>query len=113
MERWVLCRQAETPTGPAKRTFANSEIALYALRCYTHRTSKGRIGGILLWRHIPMARKVADCRKFPSESACSLTIAGTEDEVLKVAARHAVEEHGHQDTPELREQIRAMLIDEA
>lgn len=60
-----------------------------------------------------MARKVADCRKFPSESACSLTIAGTEDEVLKVAARHACEEHGHEDTPELREQIRAMLTDEA
>ena len=57
-------------------------------------------------------RKVIDCRKFPSESGCSLAIAGTEEEVLKVAVRHAVEEHGHQNTPELREQIRTMLQDQ-
>jgi predicted small metal-binding protein len=57
-------------------------------------------------------RKVVDCRKFPSESGCTLSIAGTEEEVLKVAVRHAAEEHGHQNTPELREQIRAMLQDE-
>ena len=36
-------------------------------------------------------RKVIDCRLFPSESNCSLTIAGAEEEVLKVAVRHAVE----------------------
>jgi predicted small metal-binding protein len=58
------------------------------------------------------ARKVADCRMFPSESGCSLTISGTEEEVMRVAVRHAVEEHGHDDTPELREQLRAMLADE-
>lgn len=57
-------------------------------------------------------RKVADCRLFPSEKNCSLTIAGTEDEVLTVALRHAKEEHGHQDTPELREQIKALLKNE-
>lgn len=57
-------------------------------------------------------RKVADCRRFPSEKGCSLTIAGTEEEVLSVAVRHAVEEHGHDDSPELRQQIRAMLEDE-
>lgn len=57
-------------------------------------------------------RKVADCRLMPSEKGCTLTISGTEDEVLTVAARHAVEEHGHKDTPELREQIRGMLADE-
>ncbi|MBI4171054.1 MAG: DUF1059 domain-containing protein [Candidatus Aenigmarchaeota archaeon] len=59
-----------------------------------------------------MPRKVADCRLFPSEKNCSLTIAGTEDEVLAVAVRHAVEEHGHEDTPELREQIQSMLKNE-
>lgn len=59
-----------------------------------------------------MARKVADCRQFPSEKNCSVTIAGTEDEVLTVAVRHAIEEHGHENTPELREQIRGMLTDE-
>jgi hypothetical protein len=57
-------------------------------------------------------RKVADCRLFPSESNCSLTIAGTEDEVLVAATQHAVSWHKHEDTPELREQIRAMLTDE-
>lgn len=57
-------------------------------------------------------RKVADCRKFPSEKNCSLTIAGTEEEVMSVAVHHAVAEHGHQDTPELREQIKGMLTDE-
>lgn len=57
-------------------------------------------------------RKVADCRLMPSERNCSLTIAGTEDEVLTVATRHAIEEHGHQDTPELREQVRTIISDE-
>lgn len=59
------------------------------------------------------ARKVADCRLFPSEKNCSLTIAGTEDEVLEVAVHHAVTSHGHKNTPELRSQLRAMLKDEA
>ena len=57
-------------------------------------------------------RKVADCRQFPSEKGCSLTVAGTEDEVMKVAVWHAVTDHGHKDTPELRRQIRSMLKDE-
>ena len=59
-----------------------------------------------------MARKVADCRKFPSEKNCSLFISGTEEEVMDVAVAHAVSSHGHQDTPELREQIKASLTDE-
>ncbi|MBC3842762.1 DUF1059 domain-containing protein [Streptacidiphilus sp. 4-A2] len=57
-------------------------------------------------------RKVADCREFPSEINCTLTIAGTEDEVVAAAAMHAVAAHKHDDTPELREQIRGMLKDE-
>ena len=57
-------------------------------------------------------RKVADCRQFPSDINCSLTISGTEPEVLKIAVRHAVEEHGHDNTPELVEQIRSLLKDE-
>ena len=59
-----------------------------------------------------MARKVADCREFPSESGCTLTISGEEEEVVRAASEHAVSVHGHQDTPELRNQIRAMLKDE-
>jgi len=57
-------------------------------------------------------RKVADCRDFPSEMNCTLTISGTEDEVVRAAAEHAVSVHGHQDSAELRQQIRKMLKDE-
>jgi predicted small metal-binding protein len=56
-----------------------------------------------------MARVMADCRRFESESNCSLTIMGEEDEVVLAASEHAVSVHGHEDTPELREQIRDML----
>lgn len=57
-------------------------------------------------------RYVADCRRFPSESNCSLTIAGTEEEVLRAASEHAVSVHGHQNTPELRVEIRKLLEEE-
>ncbi|HZI93390.1 MAG TPA: DUF1059 domain-containing protein [Patescibacteria group bacterium] len=57
-------------------------------------------------------RKVADCRLYPSEKNCSLYIAGTEEEVLRVAVKHAVDDHGHADSPELRSQLRQMLRDE-
>ena len=56
-----------------------------------------------------MDRMMVDCRKMPSENNCSLTIAGREDEVLDAATAHAVAVHGHEDTPELREQIRGGL----
>jgi hypothetical protein len=56
-----------------------------------------------------MARKMIDCRKVPSETNCTLTIAGTEDEVLDTASAHAVAVHGHEDTPELREMLRGSL----
>jgi hypothetical protein len=56
-----------------------------------------------------MARKMADCRRFESESNCSLTIIGEEDEVVEAAAQHAVSVHQHDDTPELREDVRGML----
>ena len=54
-------------------------------------------------------RVISDCRKVPSVNNCSLTIAGTEEEVMKVAVRHAVEDHGDKDTPELRKMIRDSL----
>jgi hypothetical protein len=56
-----------------------------------------------------MGRKIADCRRFESDNNCSLTIIGEEDEVIAAATQHAVAEHGHQDTPELRTQLQAML----
>ena len=57
-------------------------------------------------------RKVADCRLHPSVNNCSLTITGSEEEVLKAAVEHAMSSHEHEDTSELRESIRAMLKDE-
>ncbi|MFF8551518.1 DUF1059 domain-containing protein [Streptomyces sp. NPDC015501] len=59
-----------------------------------------------------MTRKIADCRKYPSETDCTLTITGEEDEVVRAASEHAASVHGHQDGPELREQVRGMLEDE-
>ena len=56
-----------------------------------------------------MARVMADCRRWPSESNCSLVIIGDEDEVVRAASEHAASVHGHEDTPELREQIREFL----
>ena len=56
-----------------------------------------------------MTRKIADCRRYESDSNCSLTIIGEEDEVVEVAIAHAVAVHGHADTPELREGIRGLL----
>jgi predicted small metal-binding protein len=70
----------------------------------TGKTTSGGVG--------QKPRKIADCRLFPSEKQCTLTIAGTEDEVLEVAVQHAITSHGHKNSPELRNQIRAMLKDE-
>ena len=58
-------------------------------------------------------RKVIDCRNFPTDKNCSLAISGTEEEVLDLAVLHASTVHGHENTTELREQIRSMLSDEA
>lgn len=56
-----------------------------------------------------MERVIADCRRFASESNCSLTIIGEEEEVVTAAAEHAASVHGHEDGPEMRGQIRGML----
>jgi predicted small metal-binding protein len=56
-----------------------------------------------------MGRVVVDCRRWPSESNCSLTIIGEEDEVVRAAAEHAASVHGHEDNEELRSQIRDSL----
>jgi predicted small metal-binding protein len=62
---------------------------------------------------MPAQRKSIDCRDYPSEKNCSLKISGTEQEVLDAAVQHAVSAHAHEETPELREQIKSMLKDEA
>jgi hypothetical protein len=58
------------------------------------------------------ARKSIDCRLYPSERDCTLKISGTEEEVLEVASAHAIAAHGHADTPELRNELRALLTTE-
>jgi predicted small metal-binding protein len=59
-----------------------------------------------------MGRKFIDCREMPSEMNCTIAVmADTEDEVLEAAVQHAVAVHKHQDTPELRNQIRRMIKD--
>jgi predicted small metal-binding protein len=60
-----------------------------------------------------MARKMIDCGKVPNDINCTLTISGTEDEVLDAAVTHAVAKHGHEDTAELRTMIRSGLEDVA
>ncbi|MFM9367365.1 DUF1059 domain-containing protein [Streptomyces sp. Da 82-17] len=56
-------------------------------------------------------RKTADCRDFPSESNCTLTISGEEEEVVRAASEHAVSVHGHTDSLDLRKMVRDNLKD--
>ena len=56
-----------------------------------------------------MPRKYMDCREMPSENNCDLAMAGSEEHVVDAAVTHAVTAHGHEDTPELREQIKQAL----
>jgi predicted small metal-binding protein len=56
-------------------------------------------------------RKVVDCRLYPSDKGCTLSIEGTEEEVLEAATDHAITVHGHTNSPELREQIRSVMKD--
>jgi len=59
-----------------------------------------------------MSRKYIDCREMPSENNCDLAMAGSEVHVLDAAVAHAVTAHGHEDTPQLREQISQALKEE-
>ncbi|MEK7150631.1 MAG: DUF1059 domain-containing protein [Patescibacteria group bacterium] len=49
----------------------------------------------------------------PSEKNCDVMMSGTEDHLMSAAVAHAVKDHGHQDTPELRAGIKQMMKDEA
>ncbi len=57
-----------------------------------------------------MTRKYVDCREFPSEMNCTVALsADTDEELLDAAVQHAVAVHQHQDTPELRQQLRQLF----
>jgi len=59
-----------------------------------------------------MGRKYIDCRDFPSEKSCTVAIsADGEDELLEAAVQHAVTVHEHQDSPELRSQLKTLFKD--
>jgi hypothetical protein len=56
---------------------------------------------------------VADCRSMPSESNCSLTIIGEEEEVIRAASQHAADVHGHVNDAEFQDQMRSFLVAES
>ncbi len=59
-----------------------------------------------------MTRKYIDCREFPSDANCSVAIAAdSETELMEIAVQHAVSVHHHQDSPELRQQLRQLFKD--
>jgi len=49
-----------------------------------------------------------DCAQDPS-SNCSVKITGPKAEVMKVSMRHAIEDHGYPDTPEVRKKLATMI----
>jgi predicted small metal-binding protein len=59
-----------------------------------------------------MTRYYVDCREMPSESGCDLAMAGSEEHLVDAAVTHAVTAHQHEDTPELREEIRKAMKEE-
>lgn len=55
-------------------------------------------------------RKYIDCREFPSDMKCTVTIAAdTEQELLEAAVQHACTVHGHKDSADLRSQIKTSV----
>jgi hypothetical protein len=59
-----------------------------------------------------MSRKYVDCREMPSENNCDLAMSGSEEHLVEAAAIHAITAHQHEDTPQLREEIRGAMKDE-
>lgn len=47
----------------------------------------------------------------PSEKNCDLKMSGSEEHLVPAAVHHAVAAHGHEDTPELHEEIKKVLED--
>lgn len=59
-----------------------------------------------------MARKYIDCREVPSESKCTVAIsADSEKELMEVALQHALQVHGHEDSPEFRRMLKEAIKD--
>ena len=57
-----------------------------------------------------MARMFIDCRESPSVMNCTIAIsADSKKELIDAAVQHAVAVHGHQDTPEFRDQVAKLI----
>lgn len=57
-----------------------------------------------------MTRKYIDCREFPSDKNCTVALSADSDqELLDAAVQHAIAVHEHEDTPELRQQIKQLF----
>jgi predicted small metal-binding protein len=57
-----------------------------------------------------MARLFVDCRDYPSEKNCTVAIsADSKEELIDAAVQHAVAVHGHDDRPELRQELAKMI----
>jgi hypothetical protein len=56
-------------------------------------------------------RYKVDCRKFPSDQGCTVTISGSIDEVVELGWLHAKTHHAHKDDEEtgIKEWIRRQL----
>lgn len=60
-----------------------------------------------------MGRKYVDCREMPSDMGCSVSIAADDErELIEAAVQHAVSVHRHQDSPELRQELRKLVHEE-
>jgi predicted small metal-binding protein len=65
---------------------------------------------IIVPREALMGRMFVDCREYPSEMNCTVAIsADTREELVDAAVQHAVAVHGHQDSPQLREELARMI----
>jgi len=69
------------------------------------------VKSFIINKKIMSDRKMADCRKFPSESNCQMVMIGPEEDLLDASVDHAVSKHGHKKTPVLREELRKALED--
>lgn len=58
-----------------------------------------------------MAQKKFICLKFMTSSTDGYNVTGEEDWVIEQAVNHLVHEHGNEDTPQLRVDVKASLID--
>lgn len=65
---------------------------------------------IIVCQEAQMARLYVDCRDYPSEMNCTVAIsADTKEELVDAAVQHAVAVHGHQHSPQLREELAKMI----